>query len=210
MYWGSTTIITLQPNTYEYAMPVDCKGIHRVTKDDIEFTDWTYNWETNKIAITKDVLGTLKIYFFTAQNVITVLQEILQLAGITETLIYTPADKTIDRVYFDEGTTALEAVKNLSQLINYRFWFDGDGIPHFEPVAEVGEISDFTFKDYKNLQAETVSIEDKEFYNAVEVFGEEGTRKQYYKEEIQLGSIVESYRCHSRKPNSPFSLLWLW
>ena len=193
VYWGSTTIITLQPNTYEYVLPVDCKGIHNVTQDDAEFLDWTYNGETNKIAITKDVIGTLKIYYFTAQNVITVLQEILQLAGITETLIYTPADKTIDRVYFDEGTTALEAVKNLSQLINYRFWFDGDGIPHFEPVAEVGEISDFTFKDYKNLQAETVSIEDKEFYNAVEVFGEERTRKQYYKEEIQLGSMVESY-----------------
>ena len=102
----------------------------------------------------------------------------------------------------------MEAVKNLSQLVNYRFWFDGDGIPHFEPVAETGETSDFVFKDYKNLQAETVSIEDKEFYNAVEVFGEERTRKQYYKEEIQLGSIVESYldaTVESRTHPFPFS-----
>ena len=208
VYWGSTVNITLQPNTYEYDMPIDCKGIHRVTKEDVEFTDWTYNWETNKFVITKEGEGTLKIYFFTARNVITVLQNILNMAGITGTLVYAPTDKTIDRVYFDEGTTALEAVKNLSQLVNYRFWFDGDGIPHFEPVAETGETSDFVFKDYKNLQAETVSIEDKEFYNAVEVFGEERTRKQYYKEEIQLGSIVESYldaTVESRTHPFPFS-----
>lgn len=208
VYWGSTVNITLQPNTYEYDMPIDCKGIHRVTKEDVEFTDWTYNWETNKFVITKEGEGTLKIYFFTARNVITVLQNILNMAGITGTLVYAPTDKTIDRVYFDEGTSALEAVKNLSQLVNYRFWFDGDGIPHFEPVAETGETSDFVFKDYKNLQAETVSIEDKEFYNAVEVFGEERTRKQYYKEEIQLGSIVESYldaTVESRTHPFPFS-----
>jgi len=196
VYWGSTTNITLQENIYEYAMPLECKGIHHVTKDGVEFLDWTYNWETNKIAITKDETGTLKVYYFTSQNVITVLQDILLATGVissSEDLIYEPTDKTINRAYFDEGTTALEAVKNLSQLINYRFWFDGDGIPHFEPVTDVGETADFTFKDYKNLQVETVNIEDREFYNAVEVFGEERIRRQYYKAEIQLGSTIESY-----------------
>ena len=192
IYWGSTVTITLLPNTYEYDMPAGCKGIHRVTKDEEEFTDWTYNWETNKFVITKEEEGTLKVYYHTSQNVVTVLQSILNMAGITQTLIYTPTDKTIDRVYFNEGTSALEAVKNLSQLVNYRFWFDGDGIPHFESMPEVGT-TDFTFKDYKNLQAETISIEDKEFYNAVEVFGEDRTRKLYYKEEIQLGDTIESF-----------------
>ena len=192
IYWGSTVTITLLPNTYEYDMPAGCKGIHRVTKDEEEFTDWTYNWETNKFVITKEEEGTLKAYYHTSQNVVTVLQSILNMAGITQTLIYTPTDKTIDRVYFNEGTSALEAVKNLSQLVNYRFWFDGDGIPHFESMPEVGT-TDFTFKDYKNLQAETISIEDKEFYNAVEVFGEDRTRKLYYKEEIQLGDTIESF-----------------
>ena len=44
-------------------------------------------------------------------------------------------------------------------------------------MPEVGT-TDFTFKDYKNLQAETISIEDKEFYNAVEVFGEDVYKRQ--------------------------------
>lgn len=194
VYWGSTTSVVLQLNTYEYVMPVGCNGIHHITKDGVEFTDWTYNWETNVLAITtEELVGTLTVHYYTIQNVVTVLQKILTDVGITSTLVYEPTNRTIQRVYFNEGTTALQAVKNLSQLINYRFWFDGDGIPHFAPVKEVETTTDFAFKDYKNLQVQTATIEDSEFYNAVEVFGEERSRKQYYKKEIQLGSTVESY-----------------
>lgn len=194
VYWGLTTSVVLQPNMYEYNMPTECNGIHHVTQDGAEFTDWTYNWETNKLAVTtEELVGTLMVYYYTTQNVVSVLQKILTDVGIASTLIYEPTDRTIQRVYFNEGTTALQAVKNLSQLINYRFWFDGDGIPHFAPVKEVETTTDFAFKDYKNLQVQTATIEDSEFYNAVEVFGEERSRKQYYKKEIQLGSTVESY-----------------
>ncbi len=194
-FWGGITNITLQANIYEYLMPSDCKGIHSVIKDGIEYNDWTYNWETNKIAVLKEDTGTLQVNYFIAQNIITVLQKILLDTGVITSaseLIYEPITKTINRVYFNEGTTALQAVKNLSQLVNYRFWFDGDGIPHFASVKETVGESDFAFKDYKNLEVQNVNIEDREFYNAVEVFGEERTRKEYYKEEIQLGSTVES------------------
>jgi len=194
VYWGLTTSVVLQPNMYEYNMPTECNGIHHVTQDGAEFTDWTYNWETNKLAVTtEELVGTLMVYYYTTQNVVSVLQKILTDVGIAASLAYEPTSRTIQRVYFDEGTSALEAVKRLSQLINYRFWFDGDGIPHFAPVKEVETTTDFAFKDYKNLQVQTATIEDSEFYNAVEVFGEERSRKQYYKKEIQLGSTVESY-----------------
>ena len=195
-FWGGTTNITLQPNTYEYSMPSNCKGIHSVTKSGVEYNDWTYNWETNKIAILKEDTGTLQVNYFIAQNIITVLQKILLDAGVitsTSQLIYEPITKTINRVYFDEGTTALEAVKNLSQLVNYRFWFDGDGIPHFASIKETVGEADFTFKDYKNLEIQNVNIDDKEFYNAVEIFGEKRLRREYYKKEIQLGSTISSF-----------------
>ena len=49
------------------------------------------------------------------------------------------------------------------------------------PIKETVGEADFTFKDYKNLEIQNVNIDDKEFYNAVEIFGEKRLRREYYK-----------------------------
>ena len=38
--------------------------------------------ETNKIAITKDETGIIKVYYYTSQNIINVLKDILLSAGL--------------------------------------------------------------------------------------------------------------------------------
>ena len=191
-YSGTTKNITLQTGEVEYALPSGCNGVHRVTKDGEEYRNWTYNWETNILALSKEDTGTLVVYYYTQQNVIDVVKAILDKTLIGSTnLINDSSTKTIDRVYFNTGTTALQALEMLGQLVNFRFYFDGEGKPHFSKEYGVGT-SAFEFKATKNVELGETAIEDQEYYNAVEVHGETRIRRRYEKKEVQIGSTISS------------------
>jgi len=208
-YFGSSTIITLSSEV-EYSMPANCQGVFKCLLAGEEFDDWIYNFETNKIAITKEgLIGKLTIYYYTQQNVIDVMKSILlQSKAITsvDNFIYQNPNKYINRVWFDEGTSAYEAISLITQLVNYRFWFDGDGMAHFEPVPSEG-VSVFSFKETANIESIDVKISDKEFYNGVEIIGEERTRNQYFKKEVTLGTASGSLDASttSKEHNFTFS-----
>ena len=127
-YSGTTKNITLQTGEVEYALPSGCMGVHRVTKDGEEYRNWTYNWETNILALSKEDTGTLVVYYYTQQNVINVVKAILDKTLIGSTnLINDSSTKTIDRVYFNTGTTALQALEMLGQLVNFGSILTGKG-----------------------------------------------------------------------------------
>ncbi|WP_412709140.1 hypothetical protein [Atrimonas thermophila] len=193
-YWGNSTMISLT-GAVEYSLPTECTGVFKCFLDGEEFKDWTYNDETNVLAITKDgVTGNLTVHYFVRENIVDVLRDILLQAGVIASgsdLIYEDPGKYVDRVWFDEGTSAYDAITLITQITNFRFWFDGDGKPHFASVPALG-VPVFGFNESKNIEAATIEISDKEFYNGVEVIGEERKREQYYRKEVVLGSVSGS------------------
>ncbi len=189
-YWGSITTITAN-GSYEYSLPAGCKGIYDVLLDGVKYSSWTYDWVTGKLVITQDLpSGTLTVKYFTSANIITVLQNILVNAKVIASsgdLLYDNPSKTIDRCWFNEGTSGLEAVKKLCQLVNYRFWFDGDGKANFKAIQSIGTgVFDITDDNANILETRA---DDAEFFNGVEVIGEERKRKEYFTEEATLGTV---------------------
>ncbi len=189
-YWGSVATITAD-GSYEYSLPSGCNGVYEVLLDDVEYSSWTYDWVTGKLVITQDLpSGTLTVKYFTSANIITVLQNILVNAKVIASsgdLLYDNPSKTIDRCWFNEGTSGLEAVKKLCQLVNYRFWFDGDGKANFKAIQSIGTgVFDITDDNANILETRA---DDAEFFNGVEVIGEERKRKEYFTEEATLGTV---------------------
>jgi hypothetical protein len=47
---------------------------------------------------------------------------------------------TLGRVWFEAGSSALSAVKQICERVNYRFWFTYDGRPRFQTAPVVGPV----------------------------------------------------------------------
>ncbi|GAH88133.1 unnamed protein product, partial [marine sediment metagenome] len=83
----------------------------------------------------------LVVYYFKSQVPEEVVADILVESGAiredqrvawltnTEPCYVTPTEKTIDRVWFNKGTTCLEALRLIAEAVQYRFYFDQDGNP---------------------------------------------------------------------------------
>lgn len=212
-YWGSSTTIYITENEFEYDLPSEATGVFRCRLEGADFNDWTYNFETGKIAITKGgVSGRLTVYYFTPQSLITVMRDILlasRAISSTSDFVYQDPGKIIQRVWFDKGTTAQEAIEKLSQLVpGYYFFFDGDGKAHFHSLSP--EESVFTFSEGKNIESVEVVSSDRAFYNGVEVKGEERIRNEYYRKEIVLGTVSGSLDAFtiSKEHNFEFTGTW--
>ncbi|GAG78428.1 unnamed protein product, partial [marine sediment metagenome] len=46
---------------------------------------------------------------------------------------------SINRVWFNTGTSAFEAIRLLAEVVQYRFYFDYAGNPIFKPKASLGD-----------------------------------------------------------------------
>ena len=123
----------------------------------------------------------LVVYYYQAQSIEDVVGHILYLAGIFATTgtrdtwianasYVTPTGIQIDRVSFNTGTSAFEAIRLLAEVAQYRFYFDYAGEPVFKPKASIGESVD-TFSD-DCITNQDVEEDVEEVYNHIIVIGE--------------------------------------
>ena len=150
-------------------------------------SDFGYIDTTNKFSFYADKIpsynGTnnLVVYYFQAQSIETVVGHILYLAGIfattgardawiANTSYVTPTGIQIDRVSFNTGTSAFEAIRLLAEVAQYRFYFNYAGNPIFKPKASIGTSVD-TFSD-DCIENQEVEEDIEEVYNHIIVIGE--------------------------------------
>ena len=148
-----------------YELPEDCSGPYFVTLDGgaiwlgdpPEAYGWTYSEASRVIGFaTASILAddqTLRVYYYTTQTVENVVADLMVVAGLyadraaaLADMDYTATGTTIERVWFNSGTTALGAVRMLCERVNYRFWLDHEGRPHFKPAPTAGAVA-FAFGD---------------------------------------------------------------
>lgn len=174
------SIKTYDPQDWNiYELPEDCKGPYCVTLDNgdglgavpifqgedaDDKQSWTYEESTRRLSLTKDMLvnaGTdnLKVYYYQTQVLENVVADILVAAGHYATraaalaaMDYTATGVSIDRVWFETGTKAREAIRMICERVNYRFWRAYDGTPTFKPVSAAGA-SIFDFTSLGHIQA---------------------------------------------------------
>lgn len=201
-HWGTDHTYNTVANQIRYDMEADCEGIYKVELDYtnkdgtaleeiFENTDWTYDWHNNKLIFTAqripDFAGTdnLKVYYFQTQSVEDVVGHILYVAGIfantaerdnwiADTDYVTPTNKTIDRVWLNTGTSALEAIRLLSEVVQYRLHFNYEGNPVFKPKTSIGTAVDSIKKS--DMTVKNIEENEEETYTHIIVLGEERDR----------------------------------
>jgi hypothetical protein len=187
--------VTSHTNT-KYSLPADCNGPYLVTlntgggatpvffNDPPEKYGWLYN-ETTRIlefveGVTIDVgSSNLVIYYYTTELVEHAVARILKDAGLYASesaalsdMDYTATGVYIDRLWFEAGTMAVDAIRLLCERVNYRFWFGYDGKPYFKPAPTLGS-ADFTFTAFGQI-ASAITFEDlNEISNAIIIEGME-------------------------------------
>jgi len=140
---------------------VRCTGVHRAFLDakypydgtnlkEITLNSgWTYDWTTNIFLLLRNIIpyydgnNNLVVYYFKSQVPEEVVADILVESGflrederiswLANSDYVTPTGKTIDRVWFNKGTTCLEALRLVAEAVQYRFYPDHDGNPIFKP-----------------------------------------------------------------------------
>lgn len=198
-YWGTTQTFNTIDGVADYAMHATCTGVYiayldSLTKDGTHLypiyrdLDFGYVETTNLFSFfagkIPDYAGTdnLKVYYYQVQNIEDIVGHILYLAGIfattgardtwlADTSYVTPTGKEIDRVWFNTGSSAFEAIRKLAEVAQYRFGpFDFAGNPIFKPKVSIGTSVD-SFSD--DCISEQESREDiDEVYNHIIVVGE--------------------------------------
>jgi hypothetical protein len=171
--------ISIKPQTSDatnapYELPTESNGPYLAVLDGAEIwfgnrmDDWIYDEATNMLTFSEKKIvaaGTnnLIIYYFTTQDIMNVLGDLLMAAGLyanraaaLAALSYTDPAVTVPKVWFEPGP-ALDAVRRICERSNYRFWFAYDGTPTFKP-APVATSPVFSFPSFGNLSA----LDDKQ------------------------------------------------
>jgi len=161
VYWGAQRFFNTYDSKDEYPMPTSCTGVHRAfldAKSPYDGTNlkeialnsgWTYDWTTNIFLLLRNIIpyydgaNNLVVYYFKSQVPEKVVADILvesgflredeRVAWLANTNYVTPTGKIIDRVWFNKGTTCLEALRLVTEAVQYRFYPDHDGNPIFKP-----------------------------------------------------------------------------
>ncbi|MBA7496909.1 hypothetical protein ES702_07518 [subsurface metagenome] len=162
-----------------YPLPEACKGPFYVTLDDVpcwqgeEDEGWYYAedaepgpdppahparivfFDINKVVANGE--NNLKVYYFTAETPENAVARLLFKAGLYASeaaalaaMEYTATGITIDKIWFEAGSTCLNAIKKICERCDYRFHFKYNGIPVFKPKP-APETTAFTFTDQKHI-----------------------------------------------------------
>jgi hypothetical protein len=169
-----------------YELPVASKGPYYVTLDGDpvwqgeEDEGWYHEEDTRRVFfdINKEVdngTDNLVIYYFTAEAPENA--DLLVKAGLYANRVaalaameYTATGITIDRIWFEPGSTCLDAVKKLCERCDYRFHFKYDGIPVFKPKPAPEETA-FTFTDQKHITSSRIYQDWNEIRNKIVIKG---------------------------------------
>ena len=161
VYWGAQKFFSTHDSEDEYSMPESCTGVHRAfldSKDPYNGSNlkeislnsgWTYDWTTNIFLLLRSIIpyyngaNNLVVYYYKQQVPEEVIADILvesgvlredgRVAWLANTDYVTPTEALIDRTWYDKGTTCLEALRLVAEVVQYRFYFDEDGNPIFKP-----------------------------------------------------------------------------
>ena len=163
--------------------PYDGSHLSEIYKD----TDFGYAESANEFTFLTDSIpsysGTnnLVAYYYQTKSIENVVGDILYYAGIfsstgavdtwlADTDYVTVTGEKIDRVWFETGTSAFEAIRLLAEVTHYRFYFDYKGKPVFKPKASINTSVD-TFSN-NCITEQGVSENIDEVYNHIIVIGE--------------------------------------
>lgn len=153
-------------------------------------TDFGYIESSNEFSFLANVIPdysstgeNLWVYYYQSQSIEGVVGDILYYAGIFATTgarddwvnnvvddYVTPTGKEIDRVWFNTGTSAFEAIRLLAEVAQYRFYFDYAGNPIFKRKVNIGTSVD-TFSD-DCIENQEAGEDIDEVYNHIIVIGE--------------------------------------
>lgn len=182
-----------------YVMPADCNGVFYVTLDgeevfqDAEDEGWRYNEVLNLFFFDKDKVveagsDNLIVHYYIDQTLENVVADLLVKAGLYADqaaaltgMNYTATSITTPQVFFNVGSSCLEAVKlccERAEPEGYRFFFQYDGTPDFNPppTAEIPGSEDVDL--HEGTYSEPSYYRDKsELWNRVVIEGlEQGQR----------------------------------
>jgi hypothetical protein len=174
-----------------YNLPDACTGIHQVVLDDElvpygkKDEGWRYDESTKRLFWDGEKqieAGTdnLLISYYTNQDLDNVIADLLFFAGLYGSraealagMLYTPSGITIDRVWFKEGSLIQKAVGMVCERINYRFYFNHNGSPVFEPAPVAKGVG---FEDFDFSQCHISTVQDsqnrEEIRNYITIEGE--------------------------------------
>lgn len=168
------SIKSYEPAWYRYEMPAGCEGPYYVTLDGEQivmgsrdknghFDGYLYDEDDlyfyfDQDRVVENGTDNLLVYHYIAQAPENVVADILVYCGLYATraaalaaMDYTATGITIPRVWFDDGTTAIKALAQVCERVNYRFWFAYDGTPCFKP-APVEGTPVFDFENIGDIQ----------------------------------------------------------
>lgn len=179
---------------------LSCKGVYIAYLDSIspydgshlaeiyKGTDFGYadsanefNFLTGTIPGYSSTGENLWVYYYQSQSIESAVGDILYYAGIftttgarddwvTNANYVTPTGEEVDRVWFNTGISAFEAIRLLAEVAQYRFYFDYGGEPVFKPKASIGTSVD-TFSD-DCISGQGVEENISEVFNHIIVIGE--------------------------------------
>jgi hypothetical protein len=171
-----------------YELPGASKGAYYVTLDGSpvwqgeEDEGWFEEESTRRVFfdINKEVengTNNLVIYYFTAESPENAVADLLVKAGLyanraaaLAAMEYTATGISIDRIWFDAGSTCLAAIKKLCERCDYRFYFKYDGTPVFKPKPSPGSTA-FTFTDPKHIASASAYQDRNEIRNSIVIEG---------------------------------------
>jgi len=201
LWWGKQQKYDIIAEKEKYDMATDCKGIYRAflynesTEEYDELTlnsEFTYDWEYNQLVFLhpsvpfENKTNGLYVYYFTPQTVENMVADILIEAGLLThsekqswlaSELVTPTGKTIDRVWFDSGTSYIDAIELLTERVMYRFGVTNLGKPFFKVIPV---LLSTTAKRLNAGEYMVRNIEDRidELYNHFYLIGEEREMKR--------------------------------
>lgn len=174
-----------------YELPVASKGPYFLTLDGNpvwqgeEDEGWFHEESTRRVFfdINKEVengTDNLIIYYFTAESPENVVADILVKAGLyanraaaLAAMEYTATGITIDKIWFEPGSSCLNAIKKICERCGtsgYRFWFKWDGTPVFKPKP-TPETTSFSFTDQDHLESYFDYQDPEEIRNRIVIKG---------------------------------------
>lgn len=171
-----------------YELPSESKGPYYVTLDGEpvwqgeEDEGWYHEESTRRVFfdINKTVAnGTdnIVIYYFTTESPENAVADLLVKVGLyadrataLAAMDYTATGVTVDRIWFEAGSTCLNAIKKLCERCDYRFHFDFDGTPVFKPEPSPGAVT-FAFTAQKHIASALTYQDRNEIRNRIVIEG---------------------------------------
>ncbi len=172
-----------------YILPDLCNGPYFVTIDGDpiwqgfdEGSGWHYDengrlfWIDDAIPLN-DGTNNIRVYFYTDQIIENVVADLMAFVGLYANraaaladMDYTPTGVTIPRVFFNTGSAAIDAITLACERVNYRFYFEYDGKPNFNPLPAATAV-DFAFTEPGHIRDLSEQQERKLIRNRIVIEG---------------------------------------